>query len=80
MSGRTSRADALRVPIGALFRGADGEWHAFEIVGGRARDRKLKIGQINEEWGEVLGGLAQDAAVVVNPSKTLIDGARIKPR
>ncbi len=75
-----SRGDALRVPIGALFRGADGEWHAFEIVGGRARDRKLKIGQINEEWGEVLGGLAQDAAVVVNPSKTLMDGARIKPR
>ena len=41
-----SRNDALRIPIGAMFRGTDGEWHAFEIVGGRALDRKLKIGQI----------------------------------
>lgn len=75
-----SRGDALRVPIGALFRGTDGEWHAFEIVGGRAIDRKLKIGQINEEWGEVLGGLSEGAQVVVNPSKTLSDRARVKAR
>lgn len=75
-----SRGDALRVPIGALFRGTDGEWHAFEIVGGRAIDRKLKIGQINEEWGEVLGGLSEGAQVVVNPSKTLTDRTRVKAR
>lgn len=75
-----SRNDALRVPIGALFRGTDGEWHAFEIVGGRAIDRKLKIGQVNEEWGEVLGGLSEGAQVVVNPSKTLSDRARVKAR
>lgn len=75
-----SRGDALRVPIGALFRGTDGEWHAFEIVGGRAIDRKLKIGQINEEWGEVLGGLSEGAQVVVNPSKTLEDGMRVTAR
>lgn len=75
-----SRGDALRVPIGALFRGTDGEWHAFEIVGGRVIDRKLKIGQINEEWGEVLGGLSEGAQVVVNPSKTLSDRARVKAR
>lgn len=75
-----SRGDALRVPIGALFRGTDGEWHAFEIVGGRAIDRKLKIGHINEEWGEVLGGLSEGAQVVVNPSKTLTDRTRVKAR
>lgn len=75
-----SRNDALRLPIGALFRGGDGAWHAFEIVGGRALDRTLKIGQINEEWAEVLGGLGRNASVVVNPSKTLVDGARVKPR
>ncbi|HEX4848562.1 MAG TPA: efflux RND transporter periplasmic adaptor subunit [Novosphingobium sp.] len=75
-----SREDALRLPIGALFRGTDGEWHAFEIVGGRAADRKLTIGQINEEWGEVLGGLSEGAQVVVNPSKTLTDRTRVKAR
>ncbi len=75
-----SRNDALRLPIGALFRGADGEWHAFEIVGGRAIDRRLSIGQVNEEWAEVLSGLGQDAQVVVNPSKTLTDRTRVKAR
>lgn len=75
-----SRGDALRIPIGAMFRGTDGEWHAFEIVGGRALDRKLKIGHINDEWGEVLGGLAEKATVVVNPARTLDNRARVKPR
>lgn len=71
---------ALRVPIGAMFRGGDGAWHAFEVVKGRAVDRKLTIGQINEEWGEVLGGLRDQATVIVNPAKTLVDGARVKAR
>ena len=75
-----SRGDALRIPIGAMFRGTDGEWHAFEIVDGRALERKLKIGQINDEWGEVLGGLPEKATVVVNPARTLVDRARVKPR
>jgi HlyD family secretion protein len=75
-----SRNDVLRIPIGALFRGPDGAWHAFELVDGRAVDRQVKVGQINEEWGEMLSGLGPDATVVVNPSKTLTDGARIKPR
>lgn len=71
---------ALRIPIGAMFRGGDGAWHAFEIVKGRAVDRKLTIGQINEEWGEVLGGLGDQATVIVNPAKTLVDGMRVKAR
>lgn len=75
-----SRSDALRIPIGAMFRGTDGAWHAFEIVGGRARDRVLKIGRINDEWGEVLGGLTDKATVVVNPPATLADRARVKAR
>ena len=75
-----SRDDALRLPIGALFRAADGAWHAFEVIGGRAVDRKLKVGQVNEEWGEVLGGLGDGATVVVNPSKSLTDGTRVKAR
>lgn len=74
------RNDALRVPIGALFRGTDGAWHVFEIVGGRAVERRVGIGQLNEEWGEVLAGLGPQAQVVVNPARTLRDGARVKPR
>ncbi|MFZ9394903.1 MAG: efflux RND transporter periplasmic adaptor subunit [Erythrobacter sp.] len=75
-----SKPDALRVPIGALFRGADGGWRAFRIKKGRAQEAPLKIGQINDEFGEVLEGLAADDEVIVNPGASLSDGARVNPR
>ncbi|MCW1383900.1 efflux RND transporter periplasmic adaptor subunit [Novosphingobium sp. KCTC 2891] len=75
-----SRADALRVPIGALFRGPDGGWRVFVVDHGRARARPVKLGHVNDEFGEVLAGLAVNQQVVVNPGNALADGARIKPR
>jgi HlyD family secretion protein len=71
---------ALRVPVGALFRGAEGQWQVFVIDGGRARLRTVRIGQINADWGEVLGGLKERQRVVLNPANTLRDGQRVRPR
>lgn len=75
-----SRPDALRVPIGALFRGTDGGWRAFVAESGRARERTLRIGNINDEFGEVLDGLSGSDVVVLNPGNALSEGKRIKPR
>ncbi len=75
-----SKPDALRVPIGALFRGADGGWRVFIVEAGRARERALEIGHINDQFGEVLKGLAADQQVIFNPANTLVDGAKVKPR
>jgi len=75
-----SKADALRLPIGALFRGPDGGWRVFVDAEGRARERKIRAGHFNDEFAEVLGGLRAGDAVVVNPSTTLRDGSRIRPR
>jgi HlyD family secretion protein len=75
-----SRNDALRVPIGALFRGADGEWRVFAVVRGRARERRVKIGHLNDEFGEVLAGLAEGDGVIINPGNALVDGTRIEAR
>ena len=75
-----SREDALRVPIGALFRGPDGGWRAFVIDGNRARERAIRIGHINDEFAEVLGGLADREQVVLNPGSAIVDGTRVKPR
>ncbi|HYD47401.1 MAG TPA: efflux RND transporter periplasmic adaptor subunit [Terriglobales bacterium] len=75
-----STNDGLRVPIGALFRGGDGTWRVFVAEGGRARQRKLTVGQINDEYGEVLSGLSEGDVVVLNPSNSLKDGARISAR
>uniref|UniRef100_UPI0013D9660F efflux RND transporter periplasmic adaptor subunit n=1 Tax=Sandarakinorhabdus rubra TaxID=2672568 RepID=UPI0013D9660F len=70
----------LRVPIGALFRGADGGWRVFVIADGRARSQAVTIGHINDEFGEVLAGLAAGQRVVLNPGSLVADGSRVKPR
>lgn len=75
-----SKADALRVPIGALFRGTDGAWRVFAITSGRAQQRRVTIGHIDDQFAEVLDGLAENQPVVINPGNALADGARIKAR
>ncbi len=71
---------ALRLPIGALFRGPDGGWMVFLDEDGRAREHAVQLGQINDEYAEVTAGLADGDTVVVNPANTLQDGHRIKAR
>jgi len=75
-----SKPDALRVPIGALFRGSDGGWRLFVVERGRARERAVKIDHLNDEFAEVREGLAKGDSVVVNPSSDLKDGERVKSR
>jgi len=75
-----SKKDALRVPIGALFRGEDRGWRVFVDDGGRARERAVKIDHVNDEFAEVLDGLSESESVVLNPARSLSDGARISTR
>ncbi len=75
-----SKNDALRVPIGALFRGADGKWRVFVIEHGRAAERAVTLGHLNDEYGEVLDGLAQGDRVILNPGGALADGVRVEAR
>lgn len=75
-----SSQDALRVPIGALFRGSEGGWHVFVAVGGRAQEQVVTLGHLNEQYGEVLSGLKPGSEVILNPGKTLRSEVRIEPR
>lgn len=77
---RWSRPDALRVPIGALFRGRDGAWHVFVVAGGRAHERAVKLDHVNDEYGEVVTGLRNGEQVVLSPGNELRDGDRVKAR
>lgn len=74
------RPDAVRVPIGALFRGSAGGWQVYVIDGGRARTRDVKIGRIDSSHGEVLAGLKAGEAVVLNPPTTVTSDTRVEPR
>jgi HlyD family secretion protein len=75
-----SRTDALRVPIGALSRGTDGTWQVVVVEGGRARTVPVRIGHINDEFAEVLGGLREGQTVILNPSRAVRDRKRVKGR
>jgi HlyD family secretion protein len=72
-------ADALRVPLGALFRDRD-QWAVFRLASGRARLQHIEIGHRNAEFAEILSGVAAGDQVVLHPSDLVIDGTRITPR
>ncbi|MBY8829828.1 efflux RND transporter periplasmic adaptor subunit [Hephaestia mangrovi] len=72
--------DAVRVPIGALFRGTDGGWRIFVENRGRVRERAIAIGHVNEDFAEVRARLSVGDRVVLNPGRALNDGDRVRPR
>ncbi len=72
--------DALRVPIGALFRSAGGDWRVFVIEAGRAVEREVTLGHLNDEHAEVLAGLEEGDTVILNPGGALADGTRVEAR
>jgi HlyD family secretion protein len=74
-----SRDDALRIPIGGLFRQGEG-WAAFVVAGGRARVRTVEIGHRGALETEILKGLQEGESVVVHPPDTLSDNARVEIR
>jgi HlyD family secretion protein len=69
----------LRVPRSSLFRGPDGSWQVFVVRGGIARRERVEIGLNNNEWAEVVEGLARDDQVFVAPESNIVAGARVRP-
>lgn len=70
-------ADALRVPVGALFR-REGRWSAFVAKDGRLSARTLEIGLRGAREAQVLSGLAEGEEVVLYPGNDLAEGARVR--
>lgn len=75
----SSTPRAPRIPASALFRqGAD--WAVYRIADGRAQRLKVRLGRRNEDFAEVLGGLAEGEVVVVYPGDRVADGVRVTRR
>jgi HlyD family secretion protein len=68
--------DALRVPIGALFRKGE-RWAVFVVEGGRARATAIDVGHRNSNFAEVASRLSQGATVVLHPSDRVADGVKV---
>lgn len=71
--------DALRVPLGALFRQGEG-WAVYAVVDGRARLTPVETGIADARWRVVTGGLEEGATVVEFPASDLADGTRVRAR
>jgi HlyD family secretion protein len=74
-----SSADALTVPVSALFRRGD-DWAVFAVHDGRAQTTAVKIGHRNNRVAEVLSGLPPAAQVILHPSDRISDGTRVSQR
>lgn len=71
--------DALRMPLGALFRQGDG-WAVFTTDGTTARLRRVTLGHRNPDFAEVLSGLTAGDRVILHPSDRVTDGAAVEIR
>lgn len=65
------------VPGSSLFRVGDA-WHVFVVEDGRIRERKVAVGQRNQDRAEIVSGLADDAVVVRFPGNQMKDGMRVE--
>jgi HlyD family secretion protein len=74
-----SAADALTVPVSALFR-KGGDWAVFAIDNGHAQTRVVKIGHRNNRLAEVIAELSAGTQVVVHPSDRVADGTQVAQR
>ena len=69
-------ADALTIPVGALFRGRSG-WNVFSASDGRAHVREIAVSQRSDARALVTGGLEEGDRVVLFPPPALRDGAPV---
>ena len=70
--------DALNVPAGALFRKGE-QWAAFVVADGRARLRNVKAGRSSGTETQVLEGLKEGEAVILDPGSRVREGQRVTP-
>ena len=67
------------MPLGALFRQGEG-WAVFAVGSdGRARKVAVRVGHLNDESAEVLGGLSAGDMVVLHPGEKVADGVKVRP-
>jgi membrane fusion protein (multidrug efflux system) len=71
------RNDALQLPRSAILD-ADGDQSVFIVVGGKAQQRRIETGLVNNGWVEVVKGLKGDERVVVVGQAGLKSGTAVK--
>jgi HlyD family secretion protein len=71
--------DAVRAPLGALFRHGSG-WALYKVVDGRAKLSEVRVAEADSHFRAVTSGINEGEEVIVFPSATIADDVRIKAR
>lgn len=71
--------NALRVPLGALFRYQDG-WATYKVMDGRAVLTPVVTGIASDSYRVVQSGLAAGDTVILFPDPKVDDGVRVASR
>ncbi len=74
-----SSEDAVRVPLGALFRQGN-TWAVFKVEDGTAKLIPVKIGQRNTYMAEIIEGLEPGERVILHPSDRVSSGSSVEER
>jgi HlyD family secretion protein len=69
----------LTIPVGALFRDG-GDWAAYVVRDGRASLQPITLGERNEDFAQVVQGLAGGDQVILHPSDQVADGVAVTGR
>jgi HlyD family secretion protein len=66
----------LSIPVGALFR--DGQdWATYVVRDGRVALQRIEIGERNQAFAQVLGGVKAGDQVILRPSDQVSEGVRV---
>lgn len=71
--------NAVRVPLGALFRRGDG-WALYKVVDGRAVLTQVQVAQADSRYRAITSGVSEGDQVIVFPGAAIADGVKVKPR
>jgi HlyD family secretion protein len=71
--------NALRAPLGALFRRGEG-WALYKVVDGRAVATQVVVSEADGRFRAVASGVTEGDEVIVFPSSAIGDGTRVKAR
>lgn len=71
--------NAVRVPLGALFRHGSG-WALYKVVDGRAKLTEVQVAEADSHLRAVTSGINEGDEVIVFPSSTVADDVRIDAR
>jgi HlyD family secretion protein len=66
----------LAIPIAALVRRGS-NWTVYVALEGRASERSISVGAMNDDVAEIAGGIAEGEKVILHPPDILTDGGRV---